>query len=147
MAVLPTPGSPRSTSTPLCPARAPSSRPPSAARSVRRSSSITCPTWRAISADSATAGFYATCPQLTAPAAGRQGGVRDSSGIAGLDGSGNLRGRTLRHPPGEADGAGQYHHAQEDQVDDARAGSPVELVRVAGKRDRLQRREQEVADR
>src|ERR1700683_2376107 len=42
-AVLPTPGSPRSTTTPLRPARAASSSPLSAARSGRRSSSITGP--------------------------------------------------------------------------------------------------------
>jgi hypothetical protein len=83
-AVLPTPGSPRSTSTPLCPARAPSSRPASAARSPRRSSSITRPPW-SWQRGQRHCGPHATCPQLTALAAGRRGGVSDSAASAGLD--------------------------------------------------------------
>src|SRR5215468_11115734 len=45
--------------------------------------------------------------------------------------------------PGEAHGAGQQHRGEEDQVGDAGGGSPVELVRVAGERDRQQNGEQE----
>src|SRR5215831_8177953 len=103
-AVLPTPGSPRTTSTPLSPARTASSNWASAARSARRSS-ITALGGTA-SADSALPWVYATGPELTALAAHTLAGAA----IGIVAGSRPAPGALVEHASADDPAPGHLHH-------------------------------------